>query len=91
MAEASLEFRVEFISPHPKNFTDQVIDVTIRYPNICECIYFPDQLGSDKILASMRQGYTKQAYIELVDQMKASIKGWGLTSVFITGFCGEAR
>lgn len=89
VAKISPELRVRFTSPHPKDFTDDVIDVIRRYSNISRCIHLPAQSGSDKILSAMRRGYTKQAYLNLVDRMRDAIPNLALTSDFITGFCGE--
>lgn len=89
VAKISPELRVRFTSPHPKDFTDEVIDVISRYPNISRCIHLPAQSGSDSVLERMRRGYTKQAYLDLVERMRNSIPNLALTSDFITGFCGE--
>lgn len=89
VAKISPEIRIRFTSPHPKDFTDEVIDVISRYPNISRCIHLPAQSGSDKVLEGMRRGYTKRAYLELVKRMRSSIPELALTSDFITGFCGE--
>lgn len=91
VAKISPELRVRFTSPHPKDFTDQVIDVMSRYPNICRCIHLPAQSGSDRILEKMRRGHTKQAYLELVKRLRDSMPQLAITSDFISGFCGETE
>lgn len=91
VAKISPELRVRFTSPHPKDFTDDVIDVISRYPNISKCIHLPAQSGSDKVLANMRRGYTKQSYLDLVQRMRNSIPNLSLTSDFIVGFCDETE
>lgn len=90
-AKISPELRVRFTSPHPKDFTDQVIEVMARYPNISRCVHLPAQSGSDQILSRMRRGYTKQAYLDLVTRMRNAIPDLALSSDFITGFCGETQ
>lgn len=89
VAKINPELRIRFTSPHPKDFTNEVIDVIRRYPNISRCIHLPAQSGSDKVLRSMRRGYTKEAYLGLVHRMREAIPNLSLTSDFITGFCGE--
>lgn len=89
VAKLSPELRVRFTSPHPKDFTDQVIDVIRRYPNITRCVHLPAQSGSDEVLRNMRRGYTKEAYLDLARRMRAAVPELTLTSDFIAGFCGE--
>lgn len=89
VAKVSPELRIRFTSPHPKDFTDDVIDVMRRYPNIARCIHLPAQSGSDSVLERMRRGYTKRAYLDLVSRLKTAIPDLSISSDFITGFCGE--
>lgn len=89
VAKISPELRIRFTSPHPKDFTDDVIRVMRDYPNIARCIHLPAQSGSNAILNRMRRGYTREAYLNLVDRLKAAIPDLAITSDFITGFCGE--
>lgn len=91
VAKISPELRVRFTSPHPKDFTDDVISVIRKNPNIARCIHLPAQSGSDSVLERMRRGYTKKAYLNLVDKLRAAIPGLAITSDFITGFCGETQ
>lgn len=89
VAKISPELRIRFTSPHPKDFTDEVIDVIKNNPNIARCIHLPAQSGSDAVLERMRRGYTKQAYLNLVKRLRVAIPNLAITSDFITGFCGE--
>uniref|UniRef100_A0A6G1SIC2 CDK5 regulatory subunit-associated protein 1 n=1 Tax=Aceria tosichella TaxID=561515 RepID=A0A6G1SIC2_9ACAR len=89
VAKISPELRIRFTSPHPKDFTDDVIDVMARYPNIARCIHLPAQSGSNSVLQKMRRGYTRESYLDLVDRLKTAIPKLAITSDFITGFCGE--
>jgi len=91
VAKISPELRIRFTSPHPKDFTDDVIEVMRRYKNIARNIHLPAQSGSDHILAKMRRGYTKAAYLELVQRLRSAIPDLSITSDFITGFCGETQ
>ena len=88
-AKISPELRIRFTSPHPKDFTDAVIEVMRKYKNIARCIHLPAQSGSDSILERMRRGYTKKAYLDLVGRLRTAIPDLAITSDFITGFCGE--
>lgn len=89
VAKLSPNLRIRFTSPHPKDFTDDMIQVMKRYPNIARCIHLPAQSGSNLILKKMRRGYTKESYLDLVDRLKTAIPNLAITSDFIVGFCGE--
>lgn len=85
------EVRIRFTSPHPKDFPDEVLDAIARHENICKCLHLPAQSGSNSVLERMRRGYTKEAYLELVDRIKSKIPSIAITSDFICGFCGETE
>src|SRR5699024_11585057 len=73
----------------PKDFNDDVIEVIAKHKNIAKGLHMPAQSGSDQVLERMRRGYTKQAYIGLVDRIRQAIPDCGINSDFICGFCGE--
>ncbi|GAB9468451.1 Cdk5 regulatory subunit-associated protein 1 [Globisporangium polare] len=85
------EIRIRFTSPHPKDFPDEVFELMNERFNICSSIHMPAQSGSSSMLARMRRGYTREAYIALVDNMRARIPGVAISSDFIAGFCGETE
>lgn len=89
IAVAVPEVRIRFTSPHPKDFPDEVLYVMKQYPNICRNIHLPVQSGNSAVLERMRRGYTRDAYLELVDHIRDILPGIGLSSDFICGFCGE--
>lgn len=91
VALADPEVRIRFTSPHPKDFADEVISVIKKYPNVCKCIHIPAQSGSNQVLERMRRGYTREAYMELIDRIRQRIPGVAFTSDFISGFCGETE
>ncbi|NXD16199.1 CK5P1 protein, partial [Nothocercus nigrocapillus] len=100
------EMRIRFTSPHPKDFPDEAIGPVLRLcsecpsqvlqliqerHNICKQLHLPAQSGSTRVLEAMRRGYTREAYLELVQHVRDSIPGVSLSSDFIAGFCGETE
>jgi MiaB/RimO family radical SAM methylthiotransferase len=83
--------RIRFTSPHPKDFPEELLDLMACTPNLCSNIHIPIQSGSDGVLESMRRGYTKQLYLDLVDVMTARVPGVTLSTDIIAGFCGESE
>ncbi|EDW80471.1 uncharacterized protein Dwil_GK11551 [Drosophila willistoni] len=89
VAEAVPEMRIRFTSPHPKDFSDDVLRIIRDYPNVCKQLHLPAQSGNSQVLARMRRGYTREAYLELVEHIRKILPHVGLSSDFICGFCGE--
>ncbi|XP_068618025.1 mitochondrial tRNA methylthiotransferase CDK5RAP1 [Battus philenor] len=85
------EMRIRFTAAHPKDFPDEVLEVISERPNICKLLHLPAQSGSSAVLERMRRGYTREAYLELVDTVKQKIPGVGLSTDMICGFCGETE
>lgn len=83
------EIRIRFTSPHPKDFPHQLIELIRDRPNICKTLHLPAQSGSTSCLERMRRGYTREAYLNLVDKIRSMIPSIAFTSDFIAGFCGE--
>ncbi|VDO04443.1 unnamed protein product [Rodentolepis nana] len=81
--------RIRFTSPHPKDFNTNVLQLIAERPNICSQLHLPAQSGSSVVLERMRRGYTREAYLELVEQAKSIIPNIAISSDFIAGFCGE--
>ena len=82
--------RVRFITSHPWDFTDKMIEVIKKYPNICPYIHLPLQSGSNKILKLMGRRYTKEKYLELFNKLK-KIPNISITTDIIVGFPGETE
>ena len=80
---------VRFMSSHPKDFTDDVIDVIASEPLICRHIHLPVQNGSSAVLKAMNRRYTREQYLELVAKIKAKIPQVSLTTDIMMGFPGE--
>ncbi len=83
--------RIRFVSPHPKDFTDDVIDAIANCEKVCKLVHLPLQSGSTNVLKNMNRKYTKEQYLNLVDKMKAKIPNLTLSTDIIVGFPGETE
>lgn len=83
--------RLRFVTSHPWNFTDRMIDVIAKYDNIMPYIHLPLQSGSSAILKKMNRRYTKEEYLNLFDKMKERIPNANITTDIIVGFPGETE
>src|SRR5207302_8805448 len=83
--------RIRFTSPHPHDFTQDVIEAMASGSNICEHIHFPLQSGSDRILREMRRSYRSERYLAWLERIREAIPGIGVTTDIIVGFPGESE
>ncbi|MDP9116706.1 MAG: MiaB/RimO family radical SAM methylthiotransferase, partial [Actinomycetota bacterium] len=83
--------RVRFTSPHPRDFTDDVIDAMAQTPNVCPQLHMPLQSGADSILRAMRRSYRRERYLEIIDSVRAAMPGAAITTDIIVGFPGESE
>ena len=83
--------RVRFMTSHPWDFTDEMIEVIGKYPNIMPSIHLPVQSGSSRILKLMGRRYTKESYLELFDKIKKIVPGCAVSTDIIVGFPGETE
>lgn len=83
--------RVRFMTSHPKDLSDKLIDVIARNPKICRQIHLPVQAGSTEILKKMNRHYTKEQYLALVDRIRAKLPDVSLTTDIMVGFPGETE
>jgi len=83
--------RVRFTSPHPAEFTDDVIEAMAQTPNVCPALHMPLQSGSDRILRAMRRSYRADRYLAILDRVRAAMPHAAITTDLIVGFPGETE
>ncbi|WP_051407318.1 tRNA (N6-isopentenyl adenosine(37)-C2)-methylthiotransferase MiaB [Nocardia sp. CNY236] len=83
--------RVRFTSPHPAEFTDDVIEAMAATANICPQLHMPLQSGSDRVLKAMRRSYRKARYLGIIDKVRAAMPHAAITTDIIVGFPGETE
>ncbi|GAA1731575.1 tRNA (N6-isopentenyl adenosine(37)-C2)-methylthiotransferase MiaB [Aeromicrobium alkaliterrae] len=81
--------RVRFTSPHPKDFTDDVIAAMAETPNVMPQLHMPLQSGSDDVLKRMRRSYRREKYLGIIDRVRAAMPDAAITTDIIVGFPGE--
>ncbi|MFC0039029.1 tRNA (N6-isopentenyl adenosine(37)-C2)-methylthiotransferase MiaB [Actinomadura rayongensis] len=81
--------RVRFTSPHPKDFTDDVIAAMAETPNVVPSLHMPLQSGSDAVLRAMRRSYRQDRYLGIIEKVRAAIPDAAITTDIIVGFPGE--
>ena len=83
--------RIRFMTSHPKDLSDELIQVMSRSEKICRHLHLPVQSGSSRILQKMNRHYTKEQYLALVDKIRKAVPGISLTTDIIVGFPGETE
>ncbi|WP_057329848.1 tRNA (N6-isopentenyl adenosine(37)-C2)-methylthiotransferase MiaB, partial [Mycobacterium tuberculosis] len=83
--------RVRFTSPHPAEFTDDVIEAMAQTRNVCPALHMPLQSGSDRILRAMRRSYRAERYLGIIERVRAAIPHAAITTDLIVGFPGETE
>jgi tRNA-2-methylthio-N6-dimethylallyladenosine synthase len=81
--------RVRFTSPHPKDFTDDVIEAMATTANVMHQLHMPLQSGSDAVLRRMRRSYRQERYLAIIDRVRAAMADAAITTDIIVGFPGE--
>ncbi|MTA98913.1 MAG: tRNA (N6-isopentenyl adenosine(37)-C2)-methylthiotransferase MiaB, partial [Actinobacteria bacterium] len=82
--------RIRFMSPHPRDFTDDVIDAMAQTPNVMPHLHMPLQSGSDKVLQAMRRSYRRDRYMGIIEKVRSAIPDAAITTDIIVGFPGES-
>ncbi len=83
--------RVRFTSPHPKDFTDDVIAAMAETPNVMPQLHMPLQSGSDAVLRRMRRSYRSARYLQIIDNVRSAMPDAAITTDIIVGFPGETE
>ena len=83
--------RIRFTSPHPKDFTDDVIAAMAETPAVCHQLHMPLQSGSDRLLKEMRRSYRTDKYVGILDKVRAAMPDAAITTDIIVGFPGETE
>ena len=91
VAEAVPELRVRFTTSHPKDMSDETIDVIAKYPNICKHIHLPVQSGSNSVLKAMNRKYTREWYLDRIKAIRSRIPDCGISTDLFTGFHNESE
>ena len=83
--------RIRFMTSHPKDISDELIDAISNLEKVCESLHLPVQSGSSRVLKEMRRHYTKEDYLAIIDKVKEKVDGIGLTTDIMVGFPGETE
>lgn len=83
--------RVRFTSPHPAEFTSDVIDAMVETPNVCPQLHMPLQSGSDKVLKDMRRSYRSKKFLGILEEVREKLPHASITTDIIVGFPGETE
>ncbi|MGI8675629.1 MAG: tRNA (N6-isopentenyl adenosine(37)-C2)-methylthiotransferase MiaB [Nocardioidaceae bacterium] len=83
--------RVRFTSPHPRDFTDDVIEAMATTPNVMPSLHMPLQSGSDAVLKAMRRSYRRDRYLAIIDKVRSAMPQAAITTDIIVGFPGETE
>lgn len=89
VALVSPYLRVRFSTSHPKDMTDDVLEIMAKYENICPYIHLPVQSGHTDVLARMNRGYSREWYLDRIKAIRKYMPDCAISTDIITGFCGE--
>jgi tRNA-2-methylthio-N6-dimethylallyladenosine synthase len=91
VAAISPDLRIRFSTSHPKDMTDEVLEVINKHENICNYIHLPIQSGNTEVLKRMNRGYTREWYLERIASIHRIIPNCAISTDIITGFCDETE
>ena len=89
VANVSPDLRVRFSTSHPKDMSDEVLEVIAKYENVCNYIHLPIQSGNTEVLARMNRGYSREWYLERITAINRILPDCAISTDLITGFCNE--
>jgi len=89
VAQTFPKLRIRFTTSHPRDFTDDVLEIMASYPNICPYIHLPVQSGSTRILQIMNRGYSREWYLERISAIRKHLPHAAISTDIIAGFCTE--
>jgi tRNA-2-methylthio-N6-dimethylallyladenosine synthase len=84
-------WRVRFASPHPRHVTERLVAAIRSLPQVCKHLHLPVQSGSDRMLAEMKRGYGRAAFVDLVGRLRAAVPDIAISTDIMVGFCGETE
>ncbi len=91
VAEEAPQMRIRFTTSHPKDMSDETLQVIAEMPNVCRHIHLPVQSGSDRILQLMNRKYTREWYLDRVAAIRRIIPDCGLSTDIFVGYCSETE
>jgi tRNA-2-methylthio-N6-dimethylallyladenosine synthase len=91
VAETSPNIRIRFTTSHPKDMSDETLEVIAAYPNLCRSIHLPVQSGSDRILELMKRKYTRAWYMDRIAAIRRILPDCSITTDIFAGFCSETE
>ncbi len=91
VAEIDPKFRVRFATSHPKDLSDELLQVMAKFPNLCRSIHLPVQSGSSTVLERMKRRYTREHYMDRVSAIRKYLPDATISTDIIAGFCGETE
>jgi tRNA-2-methylthio-N6-dimethylallyladenosine synthase len=91
VALVSPDLRIRFSTSHPKDMTDDVLEIMAKYENICKYIHLPVQSGNSEILEKMNRGYSREWYLDRIAAIRKFMPDCAISTDVIAGFCGETE
>ena len=91
VAQVSPDLRIRFSTSHPKDITDEVLEVMAKHKNICKYIHLPVQSGNTDVLKKMNRGYSREWYLDRINSIRKYMPDCAISTDIITGFCGETE
>ena len=91
VAEIHPDLRIRFLTSHPKDLSEEILNVMASHQNICRSIHLPVQSGSTTVLQRMNRSYTREQYLERIHSIRRILPDCSITTDLIAGFCGETE